>query len=320
MAKLIKVLSIDGGGIRAIIPAMILAEIERRTERPIAELFHLISGTSSGGILALGLVKPGRNGKPQYTAEDGVRLFAAEGERIFSRSLWHKIHSLWSVEQEKYQSVGVEDVFGRYFGDARLKDALTELPISSYEIERRVPFIFKSAKAKNPEDSGYDFPMWQVARATSAAPTYFEPFKIVTADHSGYYALVDGGIFANNPAMCALAEAKAMYPDGEFLVASLGTGEYTQPLLYSDAKSWGARQWARPIISISFDGTNATVDYQMSQLLPETRYFRFQAKLIECNDDIDDASPTNVRGLQLMAEHLIAENDRGLDALCRELV
>ncbi len=111
-----------------------------------------------------------------------------------------------------------------------------------------------------------------------------------------------------------------MYPDGEFLVASLGTGEYTQPLLYSDAKNWGARQWARPIIGISIDGTSATVDYQMSQLLPETRYFRFQARLNECNDDIDDASPTNIRGLQLLVEHLIAENDQGLDALCQELV
>lgn len=320
MPNLIKVLSIDGGGIRGIIPAMVLAEIERRTEKPIAELFDLIAGTSSGGILALGLVKPGSDGRPEYAAEDGIKLFAAQGARIFSRSMWHKIHSVWSVEQEKYQSEGIEAVFREYFGDALLKDSLTDVLITSYKIERRIPFFFKSAKARDSGEPGSDFPMWQVARATSAAPTYFEPVKIETDDRSEYYALVDGGIFANNPAMCGLAEAKAMYPDGEFLVASLGTGERTQPLLYDEARTWGLRQWARPIIDISFDGTSATVHYQLTQLLPANRYFRFQTKLTGCNDAIDDVSPTNTRAVQLLAEDLITEHEAALDNLCQLLV
>ena len=320
MSSLIKVLSIDGGGIRAIIPAAILAEVERRTEKPIAELFHLIAGTSSGGILALGLTKPGPDGKPEYAAEDGVRLFSAEGGRIFARSTWHKIHSVWSVEDQKYQSDGIEDVLSDYFGDARLKDALTDVLITSYEIERRTPFFFKSTKARDAEEPGYDFPMWQVARATTAAPTYFEPLRIETDDQSEYYALIDGGVFANNPAMCGLAEAKAMHPDDEFLVASLGTGELTQPLLYEKTKDWGLRQWAQPIIGISFDGVSGTVDYQLRQLLPATKYFRFQAKLYECNDDMDDTSPQNIRALQLLAEDLIESNDEALDDLCQQLV
>ena len=320
MAKLIKVLSIDGGGIRGIIPAMILAEIERRSKKPIAGHFDLIAGTSSGGILALGLTVPGDDGQPRYSAEDGIQLFSGGGGRIFSRSLWHKIHSVWNVEQEKYRSDGIEEVFRAYFGDTRLKDALTELLITSYEIERRTPFFFKTTKAKDPDQPGYDFPMWQVARATSAAPTYFEPVKIEIDDPSGYYALVDGGIFANNPAMCALAEASAMHPESEFLIASLGAGEFTQPLLYDHAKNWGLRRWAQPIVGISFDGTSATVDYQLTQLLPGSRYFRFQGKLNECNDDMDDADPANVRALQLLAAEIIATHDEALDRLCGQLV
>ena len=317
MAKLFRVLSIDGGGIRGVVPSVILAEIERVTEKPIAKLFDLITGTSSGAILALGLVSPAEDGEPGFTARDGIKLFTEEGGRIFSRSTWHKLRSVWSVEQEKYPAAGIEAVFREYFGNARLKDALTPVMIASYEIERRTPFFFKSEKARSKDGKDHDFPMWQVARAATAAPTFFEPAKLRTDDPPRDYALVDAGIFANNPAMCAFAEARAMRPGADILVASFGTGEFTQPILYEEAKGWGLRQWAQPLFGISFDGTSSTVDYQLKQLLSEGRYFRFQGKLNECNDEMDDASPTNVRALQLLAQGMMEEQARAIDELCR---
>jgi patatin-like phospholipase/acyl hydrolase len=320
MAGTRKLLSIDGGGIRGIIPAMLLAEIEERTGRPIAELFDLIAGTSTGGILALGLTAPGPDGKPRYAAADGIQLYEREGPRIFSRSIWHKIHSVWNVEEEKYPSDGLEAVLLEYFGEARLKDALTEVLITSYEIERRVPFFFKSRRARDPATPDYDFPMRQVAQATAAAPTYFEPLKIEAGDRGDYYALVDGGVFAHNPGMCGFAEMKVMFPDAqEYLVVSLGTGELTRPLPYHEAVGWGLRQWAQPIIGVIFDGVSDTVHYQLQQMLPEANYYRFQARLIEGNDDMDDASRTNLRALRLIAESLIRENDEALTALCARL-
>ncbi len=319
MARLFKVLSIDGGGIRGIVPAVILSEIERVTQRPIAKLFDLITGTSSGGILALGLVRPGEDGQPGFSAEDGIKLFADEGGRIFSRSTWHKVRSVWSVEQEKYPVLGIEAVLQEYFGDARLKDAVTPVLVTSYEIERRTPFFFKSERARSKGGSEYDFPMWEVARAATAAPTFFEPARLTTDDPPRSYALVDAGIFANNPAMCAFAEAKAMHPGADVLVASFGTGEFTQPMLYENASGWGLRQWAQPLFGISFDGTSSTVHYQLAQLLSEKRYFRFQGKLSEANDDMDDASPTNVRALQLLAQGMIEANARSFEELCRQI-
>lgn len=324
LSGLVAVLAIDGGGIRGIIPAMILADIERRTRSPICELFDLIVGTSTGGILALGLTKP-MNGRPQYSAEDGVRLYEAEGERIFSRSVWHRIHAMGNVAEEKYPSDGIESVLFDYFGEARLKDALTEIVVTSYEIERRTPFFFKSRYAKDPAKKGYDFPMTQVARATSAAPTYFEPTKIETDDGSDYYALVDGGVFANNPAMCALAEAKSTHPDAaDLLLVSLGTGELTRRMPYDDVKGWGLARWAQPILGLVFDGVSDTVDYQLKQLLPAKngahRYYRFQARLDEGSDDMDDVGRTNLRVLKLLAETIIRDNSERLDALCQELL
>jgi patatin-like phospholipase/acyl hydrolase len=109
---LIKVLSIDGGGIKGIIPATVLAYIEQRTGRPISALFDLIAGTSTGGIIALGLTKPASDGKPAYTAEDGVRLYIEEGPRIFSRP-WYRRVPGWRLLEERYPSGPIAAVLER---------------------------------------------------------------------------------------------------------------------------------------------------------------------------------------------------------------
>ena len=324
MSKRVKILAIDGGGIRGVLPAMVLAEIERRTGKPVSSLFDLISGTSTGGILALALVRPGEGGQPRYSAADIVALYENHGHRIFHRSFWHKLAALGNVAEEKYPSGGIEGVLERYFGEARLKDAVAEVLITGYEIERRMPFFFRSARARmRPE---YDFPMKWVARSTSAAPTYFAPAKVDALPPDDYYALIDGGVFANNPAMCALVEARTIYPDaGEILVVSLGTGEQTRRLAYDRAKYFGLAQWAKPVLEIVLDGVSSTVDYQLRQLLPSAgdgtrRYYRFQTRLQHGSEALDDASAENIRGLKLQGEALARERADDLQALCAQLL
>jgi patatin-like phospholipase/acyl hydrolase len=323
MSKMVKILSIDGGGMRGIIPATILAEIEKRTHKPISKLFDLIAGTSTGGILTLGMVKPDAHGLPAYTAQQGIELYEREGERIFTRSIWHRIHAIDNATEEKYPSSGIETVLDEYFGETRLKDALTDVLITSYDIERRMAFFFKSRKAK--QDPAYDFPMKKVARATSAAPTYFEPLKLEANTPDEYYPLVDGGVHSNNPAMCAFAEAKAAFKDADdFLLVSIGTGQMTRPILYDKAKDWGLVGWVRPLIEVMFDGMINTVDYELQQFLPDRngvkRYYRLQARLDEKTSEIDDTDHLTVRALKLLAEGVIQDNDKDLTALCSQLV
>jgi uncharacterized protein len=324
MANMVKVLSIDGGGIRGIIPAMVLMEIERRTQRPIATLFDLVAGTSTGGILALGLTKPDVQGRPEHSAESLLGLYENEGAKIFSRSVWHRIHSVGSAVEEKYASAPVEALLSAYFGDTRLSEALVEVLVSSYEIERRIPWFFKRRLARE-MGGGWDLMMKQVARATSAAPTYFEPVRIAMQDRRDYYALIDGGVYANNPAMCAYVEARGLYQDADdFLVVSLGTGGLTRRLPYDDATGWGLVGWARPLLSVVFDGVSSTVDYQLNVLLnreeAQPRYYRFQARLDEGSDDMDDASRGNCRVLRLLGEDIVKRQDREIDRLCEQLV
>jgi hypothetical protein len=324
-----RVLSIDGGGIRGLIPALVLAEIEDRTGKPTCELFDLIAGTSTGGIIALGLAMPGVDG-PKYSARDLARLYEDKGHDIFFLPAWHRIRSGDGTLEEKYPSEGVETVLKEYFAGARLKAALTEVFVTSYEIERALPFFFRSQRAK--QDASYDFSMWQVARATSAAPTYFEPFKLAATTSDEFYALVDGGVFANNPAMCAYVESRMRLdsddppapPDSEILFVSLGTGQLTRALRYEEAKAWGLLGWARPILDVVFDGVSDTVDFQLTELLEprdgKKRYYRFQVPLEKDEAAMDDAGDRHLQALRRLAGSIVRDNDTVLDNLCTRLV
>jgi uncharacterized protein len=324
MNQLVKILAIDGGGIRGMIPAMLLAHIENITSRPIATLFDLVAGTSTGGILALGLTIPKAAGAALYTAQHFVDMYEHEGSRIFSRSFWRRIVACGNLREEKYSAAGIEAVLADYFGDARLRDAVTDVLVTSYEIERSFPFFFKSSNALERMD--YDFPARLVARATSAAPTYFEPMKLPAGTNIDHYTLIDGGVFANNPAACALVEATTTHPEAaDFLVVSLGTGALNHSLSYGLTRTWGVVKWAAPLLNIVFDGVSSTVDYQLRQLLPDgpaecQRYYRFQTTLDSHNHSLDNASPANITALKGLATGLIEKESDHLEKLCKKLV
>jgi patatin-like phospholipase/acyl hydrolase len=319
----VRILAIDGGGIRGLIPALVLAELERLSGQPVCRLFDLIAGTSTGAILALGLTKPGCGGAPAYSAGQLAAFYETEGPRIFRRPLLASLRSLGRLREEKYPSSGLEEALDRCFGQAYLRETLCEVLVTGYETERRIPFFFKSRNART--KPGYDFPMRLVARAACAAPTYFEPFRLVADRTHEYYSLIDGGVYANNPALCAYVEAKAAFPDHkDAVVVSLGTGELTRPLLFGEVRSWGLAGWARRILHVVQDGVSATVDYQLRQLLPPERdgtrrYWRFQARLAEGQEALDDASRDNLRGLKLLAEALIRDRAAELEQLARML-
>ena len=150
--------------------------------------------------------------------------------------------------------------------------------------------------------------MVEAAHATSAAPTYFEPVRL------GGATLIDGGVFATNPALVAYAELRGKLD----LLLSLGTGEHTRPLPYEKVKDWGQLEWARPIIDVVFDGGQDAVDLQLRALLPDD-YVRLQTELEKASDDLDDASADNLERLAEEAEALIARETETIDEVCERL-
>ncbi len=292
-----RVLAIDGGGIRGLIPALVLAELERRAERQVFELFDLIAGTSTGGILACALCAP-----DPLPASEVVKLYEDEGPEIFDRSLLKQIASLGGLTDERYSSAGLVRVLDRHLGGVPMTAATVPLLLTAYDTERRRIHFLRSEG----ENSGAS--MVDAAHATSAAPTYFEPVRV------GDATLIDGGVYALNPALCAYAEQGGRVD----LLLSLGTGEHTRPLRYDDIKDWGQLEWARPLIDVVFDGGQDAVDFQLGILLAD-RYVRLQTRLDEASDDLDDASPENLAALEREAERLIAARDDELDRVCSRL-
>jgi predicted acylesterase/phospholipase RssA len=320
----IRVLAIDSGGIRGMIPAMVLAELERRTGRHAFELFDLIVGVSTGAIVALGLTAPRTPGGAPIRARDVVSLYQREGPSVFGRSWVHALLALGNLRIQKYPADGLEDMLGRYFADVRLKDCLTDVIVPVYEIERRRPFHFRSSEARVRTDS--DYAMTRVLRAATAAPTYFEPAQVPNPRHNDHYTLIDGAVFAANPAMLAYGEALELFPDAsEVLLLSLGTGELTRRLAYEDVRSWGAPHWARQLFNIMMDGNTQSVHQQMTKVLPpdekgRRRYYRLQLRLDVGNDEMDDTSEANYRVLRLLTDDLIRDHDGDLAELAERLL
>ncbi|HSD77184.1 MAG TPA: patatin-like phospholipase family protein [Solirubrobacteraceae bacterium] len=314
-----RVLCIDGGGIRGIIPALVLAELEERTGRRTAEMFDLIAGTSTGGILAAALVRPGDDGAaPRYSARDLLGLYEAEGPEIFDRPLLKRIRSVDGWLDERYDDAGLVAALRRYLDGARLSDALADVLITAYEIEGRFAFFFRSARAR--ADRAYDFALADACRATAAAPTYFEPARVTDLAGDRPYALIDGGVYAANPALCALADVAA---DGDTsgvdLLLALGTGSHTRPLPYAQVRGWGQLEWARSIVDVVFDGQADTTDFAVGRLLPGDRYVRLQVELDHASDALDDASPRNMAALRAEGTRLLREQAATVDALAERL-
>ncbi len=309
------ILSIDGGGIRGIIPAVVLAEIERRTNRPIAELFHLVAGTSTGGILAVGLTVPGADGKPKYTAQDMIDLYVKHGAEIFTKVWWRRAVSL--VAGAAYPAGPLEGLLKQYAGESRLSEAVTGVLVTSWELRTRTAWFFRRAQAIT--DPSTDRPMHLIARATSAAPTYFPPLRV--PDPSGDLALVDGGVFANNPGMAAWVDVhEGAAPGQKIFMVSLGTGDTDNPITYSMARLWGKVWWAQPIISVVLDGASDTVQYELRRMVPPGDYYRFQTPVPVANRSIDDTSSRNLDALQSMARSMIATQQTDFDSICARLM
>lgn len=342
-----KILSIDGGGIRGIVPAILLAEIEKLTGKKIADLFDLIAGTSTGGILTLGLTKPHPQdpSTPQFNAADLIDFYRQYGKAIFSEPFLDRLTSLDEYLSPKYSAKHKDKVLDQFLGEVPLRSALKEVLLTSYDIDNRLPVFFTNDPRKEEKHSrSYrkvcnGFTLKQAAMATSAAPTYFEPYRLPISTHTthnGAYVLVDGGIFANNPTALAIIEMICTYridaeskglshtglPIDQILVVSLGTGALTRSYRYEQAKNWGILGWIQPLINITLDGTSEVVALQLEHLLSSTQLYRFQGFLDKGrgNDELDCADDKNIAELEVLAQAILKEQQEEIEQLCQVLL
>jgi len=342
--KKIRILSVDGGGIRGVIPGTILMQLEKILQkkandntRKLGDFFDMIAGTSTGGILACLYLVPGENGKAKYSAEDAVNLYIKNGHTIFDRTLWEKIRSGSGVIHEKYSEDPIYKLLTTYFGDEVLSNFIRPSLITSYDITDRKSVFFTSVDARS--DSMYDFKVRDVARSTSAAPTYFPPSHIKSLNDQ-LFTLVDGGMFANNPALCAYAEArktnfskvlnnndKKDRPTAQdMIIVSLGTGSVKKRYHYEDFDHAGEIKWLEPVIDILMSGNSETVAYQLTQMyltLDEEfqhNYFRLEPDLKEACSEMDIATKENINNLYQAGLTYVHDNISMLEKIAEKIV
>lgn len=257
-----RILSLDGGGIRGVVTAALLERLDAAVPgwRDQVDLF---AGTSTGGILALGLAHG-------LTPADLRSLYESRGEEIFDDSWLDDLVDIGKSIGADYDNRKLTRVLRSQFGDALLRDLRNRVLIPTFDLDNEAddqakrswkPKIFHNFGGN---DTDGREPVYKVALYTAAAPTFFPSVD-------GY---IDGGVYANNPSMCALAQTqdprafKKPPALTQIRLLSLGTGT---SLTYVAGKTldWGYAQWVKPLINILMDGVSGIADYQCVQLLGE---------------------------------------------------
>lgn len=338
--KKVRILSIDGGGIRGILPGIIISRLENKLQKKsgnknarIADYFDLLAGTSTGGILSLSYLIPDKNGRPLLTAQESVDLYLDRGDEIFDVSLWQKAKSIGGIADEKYDESELVEALEDTFKDYWLSDLIKPCIISSYDVRNGKPHFFKQHKSTN---KIYNFKVKDVARATSAAPTYFEAARVKN-EIGTPFPLVDGGLFANNPSMVAYSEARTMKFEGkvehpkakDMMIVSLGTGSQSKSYEYKKVKDWGKLQWIKPVIEIMMSGGSTTTDYHLNQIFDtldnekdKSSYYRLEPEVISADNAMDNASIDNLKKLEEDALAHISKTDvdQKLDEIVAQLI
>lgn len=299
-----KILSIDGGGIKGLFGAAFLAGLEDRFERQVSDCFDLIAGTSTGGILALALAA-------RIPAKRIVTFYREWGPLIFPPrfSTYRLLKSLFVA---KYSNKILEKAFKEVFQDLRIGDIYegakpVALCIPSINALTGIPRVFKTAHHPNLVGDN-DYFLWQIALATSAAPTFFPLAKVQIPNSDSADIFVDGGLWANNPSLVAITEAltyaKAKIEDIRIL--SVGNIKSGTTFKSSTLSSKGALLWREKVVSLTLEAQSFAAHQQLRLLFKSfnlsSRYMRIEqeitSKAHRCLKELDCATMANLNDLE----------------------
>jgi len=264
-----RILSIDGGGIKGVFPAAFLAAVERTSRKRIADHFDLIVGTSTGGILALGLGFG-------FSAEQMLDFYRAHGPRIFPASRWAwRLQGLKSLFRRRYGSGVLRAALEGVFAERKLGEARVKLVIPATSALTGDVYIYKTPHHPRFVTDQHERVV-DVALATAAAPTYFPP-------HVGRngVTLLDGGLWANNPVMVGVVEGMAILeqPRETMRVLSLGCTASPISLGAMARRNGGAAAWAKPAVEWITHGQAVSATNQARLLLGKPNVLRVQAEV-----------------------------------------
>ncbi|MCD1116341.1 patatin-like phospholipase family protein [Chryseobacterium turcicum] len=340
--KKITILSLDGGGIRGIITCIILRYIEEqlqihdRASAKLGDYFDFVAGSSTGALIASIILCPDEQRKAKHSIQKGLELYSEKGGDIFQVSFWERLVNPYGLFNEKISQEALEKNLNDFFGNLELKELIKPCLITSYDIEKRKAKLFNSWKAHLSTDNFY---VKDVCRATSAAPTYFTPVQIKSM-YGQIFSLIDGGMFANNPALCAYAEARKIpfaevlknhqkpnHPAvNDMIIISIGTGLESKSYSFRKMQKVGKIGWVNPIIDILMSANAETVDYQLCQIFQtlgqrnQKNYYRINPSLKNASPAMDNVRKSNIENLIQAGLNYIEDNKENLNQIVQKLI
>ena len=324
--KYVRVLAVDGGGMRGLLALKCLEYLEKRSGRPVCELFDVMVGTSSGAFVVAALAVPLDHDTPRFTAAELIKEFPGLWAKTLKTSLIHPLLSLEGRTAPKYFTRTRQKVFQEFFGDTQVGAALTTIILPAYSTKDQVPFLFASDMGKSTSFSGAsgraiteagDFFLADAVTAATCDPAVSAPSKITNSARDQTETLVGAGAYANNPSLLALSEALLRYPGKQCVLISLGAG--VSPTVPEDAASgWRKSGDAEEIMRIAAEASQFTNAQISSSLLrfgsgPVAAYIRLDIPLPANALPADDGSEQNAKDLAALAEKLTSQKSATLD-------
>ncbi|RWR84141.1 patatin-like protein 2 [Cinnamomum micranthum f. kanehirae] len=331
--NLITILSIDGGGIRGIIPATILSYLESQLqeldgeEARIADYFDVIAGTSTGGLVTAMLTAPNENNRPLFAGKDIKDFYLEHSPKIFPQCrgpFAPAAKILKSISGPKYNGKYLHRLVKEMLGQTLLSQTLTNTVIPTFDIKELQPTIFSTYEVRS--KPSLNAKLSDICIGTSAAPTYLPAHLFETKDSHGTvreFNLIDGGVAANNPAFVAMGEVtKGVFPIKpmdcrRFLIISLGTGSRMKNENYTamQASKWGILGWllsdgGTPLVDVFTCASADMVDIHISVLFQalhsESNYLRIQDDTLKSPlSSVDIATKENLENLAKVGEGLL---------------
>jgi len=324
--KYVRVLAVDGGGMRSLLALKCLEYLEKRSGRPVSELFDVMVGTSSGAFVVAALSVPLDHDTPRFTAAELLKEFPKIWAKTLKTPMIHPLLSLDGRTAPKYLTRTRQKIFQEFFGDAQVGAALTTVILPTYSTREQVPFFFASDMGKSTSFSGAsgraiteagDFFLADAVTAATCDPAVSAPSKITNSAGDQTETLVGAGVYANNPSLLALSEALLRYPGKQCVVISLGAG--VSPTVPEDAASgWRKSGDAEEIMRFAVEASQFTTAQITSALHrfgsgPVAAYIRLDIPLPANALPADDGSERNAIELIALAEKLTAQKSATLD-------
>lgn len=296
------ILSIDGGGIKGLYSAAFLAGLENKFVKETHNCFDLVAGTSTGGILALAIAA-------RIPVKDIVEFYKEWGPRIF-RTRFNIFRNLLF---SKYSNKELIKALQNIFGNIRIKDIYSQdkrisICIPSIDVIQGTPTVFKTPHDRQLSRDNEQY-LWEIALATSSAPTYFPVAKIRIPRSSAWKLFVDGGLWANNPSLVAITEALTYQKQTlkNIYMLSLGNIESTTSLSSNTYLNKGFVLWQADIVGITMDTQSIAVHNQIQLLFGSKglsdHYIRIQHKPNKHQKSLrklDFATPSNLNDLEAL--------------------